>query len=829
MNRFLLNLLPAAAAILVAAAALFSCEKGLSPEEQQAQQEQEKTEKADQFWDVVGQLVAGSDITPDYKGKTFEPVIGVADASDPQARIVATNSAAAAARSFANLVGVESIDENTPGYTWTNPEVGTLTYTKMSGTAWAEVKVDIPSVPHLSKLIYRSAEQGDTNASFAGSAYYRFGDVIALTGEGGQIPEYWVCVRPAFDPEGKGETHWMSVGCLPSENLWHYTGSNKKEYYFPTELKFSKEHMQNLAEMLYAMCYPTQWEQNILYYSEEGLFGPSGLPIFHDFHRSNVKYHNASFWNNVAVAWREKGIDQLIMGRTLDAISEEIANNGLHFLYKGYSWWTSTSNYATVYQAKFVNSPGGVNANMQTKKPYTDQKVQMIYKNQPQKDVAFDVRNEKYVVNLPFFGDTSPRYILRYATGAELSDTGKYTDVHHAIPGVWDVYRYYRDVVPVENMADHEPEITDTKIVNDYTHQNPSSFTGSAHYKTGDIYADENKDLWFVVNMSGTNNNSSDWCESSPYSELVSFRGLYRLQSARYVEDLPTYGQALRAILAMHNLLVNDVPQIFQADGEMQNLGLSSAIVRFLTENALVNTSRFFQFVRPYGLVDRNYTSMTGFAYSDPAGNAVGQPVGRFLYVNDISNLSPPRFFWKHYPSSPSATAESYSSFSGETIFLQDVADADKVAKYGKDLYATRGFHPAQGSEADRPYRTQPDPSAEYPEKYFYNFNAWQDYRFPTDMWNEPVLMFRADAVYDRGDEYATKTVNGHTLTLVKEFPLDYAVPETASAYRRKEVIAQTVSSLYDFKATIWLDRANIHVDGQPSSYPSWMSVWTTR
>ncbi len=775
-----------------------ACQKGPGPEEQQAQQAQEKTEKADQFWDVVGQLVAASDFTTDYKGKTFEPVIGIADASDPQARIVPTNSAAAAARSFANLVGVDTIDENTPTYTWSNPEIGTLTYTKVSDAAWAEVEVKIPSVPHLSKIIYRSAQQGDTNASFAGSAYYRFGDVISRTNSDDKT-EYWVCVRPAFDPEGKGETHWMSVGCLPSENLWHYT------------------------------CYPTQWEQNILYYSEEGLFGPSGLPIFHDFHRSNVKYHNASFWNNVAVAWREKGIDQLIMGRTLDAISEEIANNGLHFLYKGYSWWTSTSNYATVYQAKFVNSPDGVNANMQTKKPYTDQKVQMIYKNQPQKDVAFDVRNEKYVVNLPFFGDTSPRYILRYATGAELSDTGKYTDVHHAIPGVWDVYRYYRDVVPVENMADHEPEITDTKIVNDYTHQNPSSFTGSAHYKTGDIYADENKDLWFVVNMSGTNNNSSDWCESSPYSELVSFRGLHRLLSARYVEDLPTYGQALRAILAMHNLLVNDVPQIFQADGEMQNLGLSSAIVRFLTENALVNTSRFFQFVRPYGLVDRNYTSMTGFAYSDPAGNAVGQPVGRFLYVNDISNLSPPRFFWKHYPSSPSATAESYSSFSGETIFLQDVADADKVAKYGKDLYATRGFHPAQGSEADRPYRTQPDPSAEYPEKYFYNFNAWQDYRFPTDMWNEPVLMFRADAVYDRGDEYATKTVNGHTLTLVKEFPLDYAVPETASAYRRKEVIAQTVSSLYDFKATIWLDRANIHVDGQPSSYPSWMSVWITR
>ena len=828
MNRFLLNLLPAAAAILVAAAALSSCEKGPGPEEQKAQQEQEKTEKTEQFWDVVGQLVAGSDITPDYKGKTFEPVIGVADASDPQARIVATNSAAAAARSFANLVGVESIDENTPGYTWTNPEVGTLTYTKMSGTAWAEVKVDIPSVPHLSKLIYRSAEQGDTNASFTGSAYYRFGDVIALMDEDSQIPEYWVCVRPAFSPEGKGETHWMSMDYLPPYNWWLYTSSHGKEYCFPTELKYSKEHMQNLAEMLFAICFPDKWADNVFNYSKVGLMGPSGLPIFHDFSSNKIEFHNAKFWNNVADAWRENDIDRLIMGRSLDEISREIEGAGLHFLYKGYSWVTSWTNYAKVYQARFVNTPGGVNANMQTKSPYTEPKALMV-NDDPQKDVEFDVRNKKYVVNPAFFGDSSPRYIVRYATGAELSDTGKYTDVHHAIPGVWDVYRYYRDVVPVENMADHEPEITDTKIVNDYTHQNPSSFTGSAHYKTGDIYADENKDLWFVVNMSGTNNNSSDWCESSPYSELVSFRGLHRLLSARYVEDLPTYGQALRAILAMHNLLVNDVPQIFQTDGEMQNLGLSSAVVRFLTENALVDASRFFQFVRPYGLVDRNYTSMTGFAYSDPTGNAVGQPVGRFLYVNDISNLSPPRFFWKHYPSSPSATAESYSSFSGETIFLQDVADADKVAKYGPDLYATRGFHPAQGSEADRPYRTQPDPSAEYPEKYFYNFNAWQDYRFPTDMWNEPVLMFRADAVYDRGDEYATKTVNGHTLTLVKEFPLDYAVPETASAYRRKEVIAQTVSSLYDFKATIWLDRANIHVDGQPSSYPSWMSVWTTR
>ena len=807
-----------------------ACQKGPGPEEQQAQQEQEKTEKADQFWDVVGQLVAASDIGQDYKdkGKSFEPVIGVADASDPQARIVATNSAAAAARSFANLVGVESIDENTPSYTWTNPEVGTLTYTKMNGTAWAEVEVKIPSVPHLSKIIYRSAEQGDTNASFAGSAYYRFGDVISRTNSDDKT-EYWVCVRPAFNPEGKGETHWMSVGCLPSENLWHYTGSNKKEYYFPTELKFSKEHMQNLAEMLYAMCYPTQWEQNILYYSEEGLLGPSGLPIFHDFHRSNVEYHNASFWNNVAVAWREKGIDQLIMGRTLDAISEEIANNGLHFLYKGYSWWTSTSNYATVYQAKFVNNPGGVNANMQTKKPYTDQKVQMIYKNQPQKDVEFDVRNKRYVENMPFFGDTSPRYILRYATGAELSNTGKYSDVHKAIPGVTDVYRYYKDVLPVEDLEEHEPEITLTKIVDDRNKQNLSSFNGVAYYKTGNIYKDEKDDLWFVVSMAGSNN-LEGLCEPSPYSELVSFSGLSLMEGSHYLAGLPTYEQAVRAVIALHSIFVNGFEYINEWNYDWEDLHPSTAVIRFISENARVNILHLFQVVQPLSGGDKNFTHMAGFAYSDPSVNTTGQPVGRYMFPTEISNADLPRYLWKHYPRNPSVTATLYNDFSNETMFLQDVADTNKVKKYGPDLYATMGFHPDQATHgrttAKRPFRTQPESLAQFPESYRYSFDLWEKYAYPGDMWNEPVLMFRADAVYDRGEEYSTITVNGHKLTPVKEFPLGYGLPNPADEAAR---IKEEKTVVHAFYALQVFSRDVITEDGVKYQYPDWMRVWGRR
>ncbi len=818
----------AVAAALVAAAALFSCEKGLSPEEQQAQQEQEKTEKADQFWDVVGQLVAGSDITPDYKGKTFEPVIGVADALDPQTRIVATNSAAAAARSFANLVGVESIDENTPAYTWSQAEVGTLTYTKTDGsTSWAEVKVEIPSVPHLSKLIYRSAQQGDTNASFAGSAYYRFGDVISRTNSDNKT-EYWVCVRPAFNPEGKGETHWMSIGDLPKENWWYYKSSNKKEYYLPTKLNVSKEHMQNLAEMLYAICYPDQWQTNVVNHSKVGYFGPYGLPIFHDFSPNNATYHNAKFWSNVAYAWRGKGIAQLLFERTLDDISRDIDANGLYFLYKGYSWNTWTSNSAKLYQAHFEKG-SEENSNMHTKNPYSEPEAQMVYKKEPAKDLEFDVRNKKYVKNTGFFGDGYPRYIVRYATGAELSNTGKYSDVHKAIPGTNDVYRYYQDVLPVENLEEHAPEITLTKIVDDRNKQNLTNFNGIAYYKTGNIYKDEKDALWFVVSMAGSNN-VEGLCEPSPYSELVSFSGLSRMEGSHYLAGLPTYEQAVRAVLALHSIFHNGFANIDEWNNEWEDLHPSTAVIRFISENARVNILRLFQVVQPLSGGDKNFTHMAGFAYSDPSVNTTGQPVGRYLFPTEISNADLPRYLWKHYPSNPSATATLYDAFSNATMFLQDVADGEKVKKYGPDLYATMGFHPDQATHGrttdKRPYRTQPESLAQFPESYIYKYDLWDEYKYPADMWNEPVLMFRADAVYDRGDEYATITVNGHKLTLVKEFPLGYVLPDPADEAARIKEEMGVVQAFYSLQT---FPRDVITEDGEKYQYPDWMRVWGRR
>ena len=813
-------------AALVCATGLFalSCKKEtLTPEEQKAKEEQEKAEKTEQFWDVVGQLVAASDYTPDYKGKTFEPVIGIADPSNENARIVKSNSAAAAARSFGDLVDV-SISESTPTYTWTQAEVGTLTYTKLDGnTAWAEVQVNIPAIPHLSKIIYRSVEQSGENGSFSHAAYYRFGDVVKRTNDD-HIEEYWVCVRPAFGPEGKEDSHWMCVGSLPKENLWSYPASNGVTYVLPTRLDVSKEHMQNLAELLYALCYPTQWQENITYYSTEGLFGPGGLPIFHDFHRDNIKYNNANFWNNVASKWKEKGIDFKVMGTTLDNIAREVSGPGIHFLYKGYSWWTGTSNYATVYQAKFVNGQE-VHANMQTAKPYTDQKVQMIYPKQPAKDIKeFDVTDKKYVIYKDFFGESYPRYIVRYARGSDLASDGKMPAVDKAIPGVVEEYRYYSDILRVADVKEHTPEITTDKVVNDPQKQNFSVFSGTGHYTPGSIYKDENGKYWVVMNIAGQGQDLNlpslepcKECEAAPLAELISFQGLEANEA--YATNLPNFGQAVRGATFIRHYAAKGRGAFASNDEKAVNdMTFAQRMTRHLRYNETIqlNLLDLLQVTKGWG-DERNLTQMFSVAYYEPAEALASgaQHLFRFLYPISLNNACPPYFFWKHYPAKPDQVSTEYKDFSRVSITLQDIASAEKVAQYAPDFYAKQ---PLEHEQAGRSIRSQTDPAAKTPQPYFYGTTDWDNH---TDMWNEPILFFRMDAVYDRGTEYATTTLGGHKLTLVaemKDFTSEVAEDIKADAY------VYVYSSKHNNEQD-WYDNT-VKLDGDAYVIQNWKIAW---
>ena len=469
--------------------------------------QEEEAPAPDTFWDVLAQMVQADQITSDYEGKTFEPTIGVEDPSSSQTRIVYVNDMAAAAKSFAYLTGV-SVDENTATYEWKDDKVGTMTYTKVNdGRDYATVDVNIAAVPHLSKIIYRDGEQSGSNGKFSGSAYYRFGDVISRKNKDGKT-EYWVCVRPAFGPEKKEDTHWISVSPLSSENITTYKSSHGIDYAIPKNLKYSKEHMQNLAEMLFAMCYPTEWVNNITYYSPK---------MFHDFDSKNIKYHNAAFWSNVADSWTKKGIDQRVFGKSLSYFADCLMSGELDLLYNGVDWTTWWSNYATFYQAKFVNTKGGKYSNMQTKDPYTKIQPLMVDKKNPANDIKINIKEEctaekPYIVNKDIFGDDNPRWIVRYATGAELSNTKSYNNVYGKISGVEDVYRYYHDVNPQDALDQYGPEES-VPIVN---------VNGATYYHAGDIIT-RNSDgtPWMCVRPAGGPNGEaySYWVCLSPFDK----------------------------------------------------------------------------------------------------------------------------------------------------------------------------------------------------------------------------------------------------------------------------------------------------------------------
>ena len=401
-------------------------------DEPQVENEQEQL-----GWTLISQLTDEATAPAGWMDKTFEPTIGKAVDGDPYTRVVATNDVETAAARFAELAGNPAgFSEIMTGYSYSLEGVGKLTYKRGSATEpyLAQVDVDLKQVPHLKKILYQTPEQQGNNGSFDGAAYYRFGDVVQdMKGS------YWVCVRPSFGPEGKGDSHWISVSTpLSDENTYHYKYKDT-DYYLPTGLGKSLEHMQNLCEMLYAMIYPDKWLDNL---------SSSPRPkFFHDFDFSkNYKYHNIYFWKRVAEAWEAN--DQALYAKVFKCSKEKLQaamddpDKGLNFVYNGYSWKTGWNG--GVYHAQFTNGTGK-ESNMHKMKD--DGAVKKYLKDMP-----VDFRNGP---DEKFFDDGRLRFILRYKTGKQLGG-GKYHE-KTAISNVVGEY-VYNEMHKV-NLNDN-PEVT---------------------------------------------------------------------------------------------------------------------------------------------------------------------------------------------------------------------------------------------------------------------------------------------------------------------------------------------------------------------------------
>ena len=402
--------------------------------EEQKQQETEKANiDANTFWGVVGQLAGITNYEEDYKGKQYEASIGVEDESNALQRIVAVNSLAAAVQSFNDLTGAK-ITESTGSFEWKSDAVGTLVWTKGDSRDYGTVDVTIPQMKNLQRIIYRNSEQMGTNGKFQGAAYYRFGDVVSKRRADG-VEEKWICVRPCFGPEGKQTSHWACIEQLPEKNI-KKKGEN---WYVPTGLGVNKEHMRNLAELIYAMLYPNQWAAN--------LQNDPKLTVFHDFEHKNLMYHTAAYWQEVAKNWDAKSMFGIIFGyqtneEAKNALRKAIAEDGLNFLYNGYEWsWFGDE--CTLFQANY----SGANLKTET---LTEKEVDVA-----QIRLDFRTRNNALVTTVAsFFGDDpakpQPRWCVRFATGKELS--GAKENEKTQLKGCESIVRYYNDANTLTNL-----------------------------------------------------------------------------------------------------------------------------------------------------------------------------------------------------------------------------------------------------------------------------------------------------------------------------------------------------------------------------------------
>jgi len=791
-------------ALLAAACwSLTSCHKDNSGTEETGT---ETLSEENIFWGVVGQLIDYRDMTVEYKGKTFTPAIGSPQNGDESIRVVAVNDPGAAAARFNDLVGA-SIDENTASYTWQHKAVGSLTWNKTTdNTSWATVDVNIPSVPGLHKIIYRSPEQGDANGSVGdgGSAYYRFGDVIQKTREDGKV-EYWICVRPSFDPEGKGDCHFVTVSPLPMDNVWPYNSTDVKQkgkphmasndmyYGLPTKIRNEVKWHQDLAELLFAIMYPDIWATNVSnYYTENKLGYPNGLRMFEDFHGRNIKYHNADFWKNVQREWKSRALVRQIFGISYEemeaALNPNMANaRGLHLLYDGYSWNTVTSNKPKLFQVHYSHGSKNEEKNLhkQTKSTISSQVVVPNNKTESNTNYSLDVytrltEEKPYLVEQRFFSDENPRWIVRYATGEELA-TNKKFDAQQPISGFTtanEVYRYYRDVLPEKNLTD-APEVTEkhVSIQNDRSKQNLTTFDGEGHYGFGDVLKDGAGNRWIVVRPSGGNTEQNEYTEKSPYAELVSFEGITYSADKQTATNIVNRDRAIRLAFPLWFLF----QEYYKKTQQYATGAAIMPVAKNIKDEGGVNLMHLMQEVAHERYQEPNQmggAELCSIAYYE-AGSSK-QHLLRYITECGLNNV----FITVIYDKYPNVSTQEniypgikLSQFSDTPIYLQDVADATKVSAYGNDYMAKA---PTQDKKTvPRPYRTSVETKANDVTNYFYNQATWEAGTQPFGMWNEPVLFFRGTALYDRGNEYATRTVDGLELEMVSKcnFNTEYYNP----------------------------------------------------
>ena len=806
------------------------------------------TDEAQTAWRWLCALTDADSLDAGWAKKTYEPTIGTVSEQNAQTRIVVVSDVDEAKTNFANIADVTT-DRLGSEVTVSQDGVGKLTWTPSPAGAQnlAEVEVDTKLIPHLSKIVYCLQEQTGLNGLFSencdGIAYYRLGDVVYEKA----TKKYWVCVRPAFWQNDKGDSHWIHVfnqpidGGLPQSNIYDkYNQVKKYDYHtimLPTQLKYDRNHLNNFSNLIFALL------ERDLYAAKVSLKGfKNALGGF------SYEFHGINFLKNVADCWSEpvangNDIWKILFNRSYKQMANDLQE--LTFLYKGYQWRVGSTGYVWEFTAKrsdvFMRCTPGSESDDKKLYDFGGQGYDI-------RRYCSDPKANDLIEGSPRqFNDGHYYWVTEYKKGEDLMAQGKYSP-YEALNGCDDIYVYNKksgDQVHNEVIEDDSVKVFHP-VINDPDKQDIREFYGRGEYSLGDVYRDENGHRWFVVNVAGrddynpkklnpmkTTNEKEPVhevykdLEPSPYAELVTFDGLAVSENKQYITNLPTHDQALRGAMWLWSLFSSCVGK----DNAELTIRPSTKIVLHImnhTGKDSVDARNLFQVVKSKSGYARNHSQHASIGYRTVTANA--QPLIRFLRPIDIDNEATPYRFHDHYVKKADYFTEDYRDydFSDNIIYLQDVANQDKVEQYAKDFYATQPLINWSGGDGKTPRTSRKaDPVAKDVSNFLYNCAKWRSFTYPLDMWNAPVLFFRMTRIYDRGScDHATITVDGHTLTRVSRsdvFFYDKEVDEEGKVDDNYNTIYVTLNTLM---ACFTPEKTSNLLDGKVWHLPSWKTAW---
>ena len=144
-----------------------------------------------------------ADIVPGILDKTFVADVGEADEANATVRTMVMGTQDAADEYAVNALGSLGINPQQPvGFTWTNPNIGTVSYGTGSGNELGVIRVGVTQLPGLSTI--RLVKDFEEN--YIEQPYYSKGDIVKYAKDG----KYYICLN---DHTKDAFATWISFDC----------------------------------------------------------------------------------------------------------------------------------------------------------------------------------------------------------------------------------------------------------------------------------------------------------------------------------------------------------------------------------------------------------------------------------------------------------------------------------------------------------------------------------------------------------------------------------------------------------------------------------------